>query len=663
MRLTKSRFTTALTCPTKLFYGADKQYANQSLDDSFLLALAEGGFQVGELAKQYFPAGVEVSALDEVEALAQSNRLLAQENVTIFEAAVRFKNCFIRIDILVKQGNRLTIYEVKAKSFDSSQRLPFIGRRSGKLASEWKKYIYDVAFQKWVVKAAFPAANVTANLMLTDKSKMTVAPGLNQKFRISTDDRGRKGIHVTKPLTDRERQSPVLTSVGVDSLCSDLYNSMDHGLGVAETFSEMVERFSEACEKHIYLSHPVSTECKTCEFRANPEQRVRGLRDGREECFQKKLGFGPEIFSAPTVLDLWNSKARTPLLQVGVVRLADVPEEALNVKAAADGLSQSERQCLQVQKVRNNDDSVYVDDVSLREEMNNWCFPLHFIDFETTAVALPFGKGRRPYEGIAFQFSHHRVDEDGTVTHADQFLCVERGIFPNYDFARALRSALEGDNGTIFRYSNHENTYLATIIRQLETDPKPPSDAADLILFLKAITHSTKNSVQKWNGPRDMVDLCDLVKKYFYDPRTNGSISIKHVLPAILSRSEFLKLKYSKSIYGAAGGIRSLNFTDWVWLAYDQKGEVIDPYERLPKLFDRIDTTQEELLIESDSLKSGGAALIAYARMQFDEMSDPEREELSQALLRYCELDTLAMVMIYEYWRYELLATKIGEGN
>ncbi len=48
-------------------------------------------------------------------------------------------------------------------------------------------------------------------------------------------------------------------------------------------------------------------------------------------------------------------------------------------------------------------------------EMSSWVYPLHFIDFETTMVALPFNKGRKPYEGIAFQFSHHVIQEDGEV--------------------------------------------------------------------------------------------------------------------------------------------------------------------------------------------------------------------------------------------------------
>ena len=58
--------------------------------------------------------------------------------------------------------------------------------------------------------------------------------------------------------------------------------------------------------------------------------------------------------------------------------------------------------------------------------MKNWKFSLHFIDFETSAVALPFYDKMLPYEQIAFQFSHHRVDlnEDSTykVTHAGQFI-------------------------------------------------------------------------------------------------------------------------------------------------------------------------------------------------------------------------------------------------
>jgi hypothetical protein len=58
--LTKSKFRTALECPRKLFYLGKKEYVNTKLEDDFLKALAKGGFQVGELAKYYYPGGVNI---------------------------------------------------------------------------------------------------------------------------------------------------------------------------------------------------------------------------------------------------------------------------------------------------------------------------------------------------------------------------------------------------------------------------------------------------------------------------------------------------------------------------------------------------------------------------------------------------------------------------
>ncbi len=48
--LTKSKFKLALECPTKLYYVDKPEYANQQTEDSFLKALAEGGYQVDALA-------------------------------------------------------------------------------------------------------------------------------------------------------------------------------------------------------------------------------------------------------------------------------------------------------------------------------------------------------------------------------------------------------------------------------------------------------------------------------------------------------------------------------------------------------------------------------------------------------------------------------------
>jgi len=59
--LSKSRFKSALECPTKLYYyGKKKEYANQMAENEFMMALAEGGFQIGELAKYSHPCCTEI---------------------------------------------------------------------------------------------------------------------------------------------------------------------------------------------------------------------------------------------------------------------------------------------------------------------------------------------------------------------------------------------------------------------------------------------------------------------------------------------------------------------------------------------------------------------------------------------------------------------------
>ena len=60
------------------------------------------------------------------------------------------------------------------------------------------------------------------------------------------------------------------------------------------------------------------------------------------------------------------------------------------------------------------------------------------------------------------------------------------------------------------------------------------------------------------------------------------------------------------------------------------------------------DEELEKTLSEMETVANGGAALTAYSKLQYEDMTNEEREALKDSLLKYCELDTLAMVMIYE---------------
>lgn len=70
--------------------------------------------------------------------------------MVISEAAFQFEGLFIRSDIIVKEGNNIKLIEVKAKTFNPNDENNFIGV-SGGLVSSSKPYLFDLAFQKYVV--------------------------------------------------------------------------------------------------------------------------------------------------------------------------------------------------------------------------------------------------------------------------------------------------------------------------------------------------------------------------------------------------------------------------------------------------------------------------------------------------------------------------------
>jgi hypothetical protein len=269
-------------------------------------------------------------------------------------------------------------------------------------------------------------------------------------------------------------------------------------------------------------------------------------------------------------------------------------------------------------------------------------------------VPLPFHTGRKPYEQIAFQYSHHIYYQDGRIEHANQYINSTAGEFPNFEFVESLQQALSKDEGTIFKFATHENTILNAIRAQLKASDAPNKES--LVSFIESISHPTKDNPDQWTvptrkfnqGTRDMVDLCKVVVNYYYNPLTLGSNSIKKVLPAVLKSSQFVQEKYSKPIGVIAVSSKNLP-DDHIWLT-KQENEIISPYKTLPPVHKNI--SQEEIearLSNIDNIDDGGAALTAYGKIQYTDMTEEERVDITDALKRYCELDTLAMVMIYEH--------------
>ena len=247
-------------------------------------------------------------------------------------------------------------------------------------------------------------------------------------------------------------------------------------------------------------------------------------------------------------------------------------------------------------------------------------YPLHFIDFEAAQPVIPFHAGMRPYERVAFQWSCHTIREPGAPSEHAEWINTDRAL-PNVEFARSLREAI-GSAGTVYVWSAYESATLKSIRAQMDAYSLGTSDAdrAEIVEWL--------DEMDAGRGTR-VVDLNRLALDYYFHPLMAGRTSIKAVLPAVLAANAAVLDRPEMQKYRS--------------LAPD--GSLQSPYASLPALTLPDGTTME-------AVREGTGAMRAYEEMLFGVYSrDPEyKAALRDLLLQYCELDTAAMVMIWDHW-------------
>lgn len=636
--LTKSKFTHCLNCPTKLYYATNAVYKSTLEDNDFLEALAKGGIQVGELAKIYYPGGTKIDTLNYDESLYQTKELLKQDDVIVYEGAVRYEKCFIRVDIIEKKGSRLNLIEVKSKSWGIDD--DFTTKKKGTIRSEWQKYLYDVAFQYWVMQQALPEHQIEPYLMMIDKSQQVTVSGLHQKFKV-VNENGRYKVKVKPGITAKELGDQILIPVHVIDEVEIILmgNGRDpQSEPEAAGFKSWIEILCNHLQSNDKYPVCIGKKCKQCEYRIGRNKLDKHEKSGFEECWKKYLKWNDEDFEKPHVFDIWNERKLQDILDKEVFLMEELIPEMLpaNPENLYELTEWNDHQRKTVQIMKATGYHPYDEAMlpGLFEEMKSWIWPLHFIDFEAVLAAIPFHQGLYPYEHVPFQFSCHTLYEEGRLEHRYNWIEEKPGKLPNIEFARQLKKCLEGDNGTVFRYHNFENIILdktVDILKRLQ-----PDDEIELIEWIQTLTKG---------GVREMVDQHRLTKKYYYSPHMQGSISIKDVLPAVLTESNRLQEIYSKPYSG-------LYLKDKIFYKPDpETGKAISPYKLLNPIGHGIpDYEEADKLMGEEIISEGGSAMIAWSRIQFDDVSGKERKAILQSLYEYCELDTLAMVMIHQHW-------------
>ena len=249
----------------------------------------------------------------------------------------------------------------------------------------------------------------------------------------------------------------------------------------------------------------IGQKCKNCEYRLPQES---GQSNGFRECWGELADANPHVLDLYRA-DLIGGRNRDVVAEMatsGQAQLKDISDSCLQGEVAA-------RQRLQLDCTRKNEERISHD---LREILISHPYPLFFIDFEASRLAIPYHPGMHPYEIAAFQWSVHSIRSPGAQIEHAEWLNTEDAL-PNFEFARRLKDYI-GETGTVYIWSHFELDVLREIQSQLErSDLKDPGLAA----WLDGMTDPENTRV---------VDLCELAKAHYFHPEMKGSLSIKDAL-------------------------------------------------------------------------------------------------------------------------------------
>jgi hypothetical protein len=154
-----------------------------------------------------------------------------------------------------------------------------------------------------------------------------------------------------------------------------------------------------------------------------------------------------------------------------------------------------------------------VDRAAINQFLQRLVYPLHCLDFETIAAAIPPFDGMRPYEMLPVQYSLHTVPGPNDAPLHESFISYGRND-PRPEILARLRERLGGP-GSILAYNAR---FEQTVLRGLCAGR--PADEAWC------------NALQ----PR-FVDVLSPFKAFaFYHPAQKGRVSLKAVMPAVTGR-------------------------------------------------------------------------------------------------------------------------------
>jgi hypothetical protein len=621
---TKHLFRTGLECPTRLYYYA-KEYPENREVLPFIAHYRYNKRQLTGLAHCRFPKGIAIDAGSLEKDVKETRKKLKKRKAVLFDPVFIQDRFLAKVPILEKNGNAVNVYHIQTKTFRRGKHS--ISDSKGEVYSKWRNYALDFAFQVYVISRCYPEWDIRPYFLLPAKYARAQSDHLHKVIRrVKTGSLSirRSGISDEEVIEEID----VSTEIGRLLEGKDFEGEMFEGKSFEEILHELAGYFFE--EKKFPVT--IGNKCKNCEFRIERERVRRGEQSGFAECWNEYLDINLDKNYKPLVFNLIGPGTKH-WVERSVYLQEHIPDGEFysldTIRRAQGKINEKQRQSMQIMQAKGGSVPEELVKPELFKELSRWEFPIHFLDFEAGNYVIPVRKGRRPYHLLVFQYSCHTLTEEGHWSHYE-WIDRNNGSYPNYEMVRNLREIPEITEGTIVQYSNFERNALRTIRKELLAEQDEIQDALELSDWILQIInrHDSSNPT----GPY-LSDLSRLVKSYYYNSEMEDSLSIKDVLQSIMSISPRLKDIYSKPY-------NSANFDAAIWWQADPEGAAKSPYRLM------LDKREEE------GIRRGTEAMVVYARLLSEELTSKEEQSLRKALLRYCELDTLAMFMIYQHWQY-----------
>jgi len=219
---------------------------------------------------------------------------------------------------------------------------------------------------------------------------------------------------------------------------------------------------------------------------------------------------------------------RIALLEQGVVDIKDVP----------DDFPLSDKQRKQVAAAKSGD--VVIDLDGIRKRMDEWEYPLHFLDYETFQYAIPQFDGIRPFQQMVFQYSLHTIRRPGAEPEHYECLVQEDHPNPPLAIANHMRDAFGDEIGTVFVwYEAFEKTRNSEMAEMLSEHRE----------FFEEINSKT----------RDLMKI--FADRLYIHPEFKGRSSIKKVLPVICPDLSYSSLGIGEGLTATIKWFRAVKWT------------------------------------------------------------------------------------------------------